>query len=165
MAHDASRRCTEVDGEIPGLGRQSASSRVLRRGQQAERPAARSRTDFYQDFIVRSDRLFNLFPFKNIGRTVAVINDRFHEFLSGVTRHERPWRRKTRSSAALGGLFLSELHLLRAFGCRRNVNFRSKTRPRGICGGHFALELINSCGLDKIDGAAAKSAAGHARTD
>src|SRR5207245_6833245 len=37
-----------------------------------------SRPDFYQDFIVPSGRLFNLFTLEDIGWTVAVVDDCFH---------------------------------------------------------------------------------------
>src|ERR1700751_409374 len=37
------------------------------------------RANFYQNFIILSGRLFNLFTFKNVGGTVVVINDRPHK--------------------------------------------------------------------------------------
>src|SRR6266850_4295165 len=39
-----------------------------------------SRANFYQNLAVPNGRLFNLFTFKNFGRTVVVINNGFHEF-------------------------------------------------------------------------------------
>ena len=35
--------------------------------------------NFYQDFIVAWGRLLDLFKFQNIGRTIVVIDDCFHE--------------------------------------------------------------------------------------
>jgi hypothetical protein len=35
-----------------------------------------------QNFIVPGGRLFNFFTFEDLGRTIAVINNGFHGFLS-----------------------------------------------------------------------------------
>src|SRR5882762_8808875 len=64
-----------------------------------------------------------------------------------------------------GGLSLFEGHLLRAFGRWRNVNLRSQACPGEICRGYVAPEIGHGRGLYQIDGAAAKSSAGHARAN
>src|SRR5438128_1862141 len=90
-----------------------------------------SRTDFYQNFIVASGRLFNLFTLENIARTIVLIGDSFHVSLwrrlhSSVVspedgpkpqRPRRLWRNRSRSS----GVMRSQRSAMRSSMRRRTL--------------------------------------------